>query len=47
MAIAGTISSMHCILLDSFYALFSMNVELTLKVVVDGQTDEQSDRPTN
>ena len=42
---------MHCILLNSFCALLPMYVELTLKVVVEGPTDQptdrQTDRPTN
>ena len=38
---------MHCIRLDSFYALLSMYYELTLKLVVDRQTDRPTDRPTD
>ena len=41
---------MHCILLDVFYALNSiklMYLELTLKLVVDRPTNQQTDRPTN
>ena len=38
---------MHCIRLDSFYALLSMYYELTLKLVVDRQTDRPTDRLTD
>ena len=42
------IYSKNCIILYLVYALLSMYVEITLKIIVDGQpTDRQIDRPTD